>query len=80
MRRRYQHLEGLDPVLRPREPHEGERDEEIRRLRAEGWTHRALAVHFELSRIRIMRICQRRTQAPSEGRNRGLSLRREPAA
>src|SRR3989454_5460903 len=45
-----------------------ERDEEIRRLRAEGWTHRALAAHFELSRIRIMRICQRRTQAPSEGR------------
>ena len=45
-----------------------ERDEEIRRLRAEGWTLRALAAHFELSRIRIMRICQRRTQAPSEGR------------
>jgi len=45
-----------------------ERDEEIRRLRAEGWTHRALAAHFELSRIRIMHICQRRTQAPSEGR------------
>src|SRR5437773_1951665 len=45
-----------------------ERDEEIRRLRAEGWTHRALAAHFELSRIRIMRICQRRTQDPSEGR------------
>jgi len=45
-----------------------ERDGEIRRLRAEGWTHRALAVHFELSRIRIKRICQRRTQAPSEGR------------
>ena len=45
-----------------------ERDGEIRRLRAEGWTHRALAAHFELSRIRIMRICQRRTQAPSEGR------------
>jgi hypothetical protein len=45
-----------------------ERDEEIRRLRAEGWTHRALAAHFELSRIRIMRICQRRAQTPSEGR------------
>jgi hypothetical protein len=45
-----------------------ERDGEIRRLRAEGWTHRALAAHFELSRIRIMHICQRRTQAPSEGR------------
>ena len=45
-----------------------ERDEEIRRLRAEGWTHRALAAHFELSRIRVMRICQRLAQAPSEGR------------
>ena len=45
-----------------------ERDEEIRHLRAAGWTHRALAAHFELSRIRIMRICQRRTQAPSERR------------
>ena len=45
-----------------------ERDGEIRHLRAEGWTHRALAAHFELSRIRIMRICQRRTQAPSERR------------
>ena len=45
-----------------------ERDGEIRRLRAEGWTHRALAVHFELSRTRIKRICRRRTQAPSEGR------------
>jgi hypothetical protein len=45
-----------------------ERDEEIRRLRAEGWTHRALAAHFELSRIRVMRICQRRTLGPSEGR------------
>src|SRR5438552_18852952 len=45
-----------------------ERDEEIRRLRAEGWTHRALAAHFELSRIRVMRICQRVAQAPSEGR------------
>jgi len=45
-----------------------ERDEEICRLRAEGWTHRALAAHFELSRIRVMRICQRLAQAPSEGR------------
>src|SRR5437773_9186321 len=45
-----------------------ERDDEIRRLRAEGWTHRALAAHFELSRIRIMRICQHRSQAPSERR------------
>src|SRR5438128_10644671 len=45
-----------------------ERDDDIRRLRAEGWTHRALAARFALSRIRVMRICQRRTQAPSEGR------------
>jgi hypothetical protein len=37
-----------------------ERDEEIRRLRGAGWTHRALAAHFGLSRIRIMRICARR--------------------
>ena len=37
-----------------------ERDDEIRRLRATGWTHRTLAAHFTLSRIRIMRICARR--------------------
>ena len=37
-----------------------ERDDEIRRLRATGWTHRTLAAHFGLSRIRIMRICARR--------------------
>jgi len=37
-----------------------ERDDEIRRLRGTGWTHRALAGHFGLSRIRIMRICARR--------------------
>jgi len=37
-----------------------ERDDEIRRLRSTGWTHRALAVQFGLSRIRIMRICARR--------------------
>jgi hypothetical protein len=37
-----------------------ERDDEIRRLRDQGWTHRALAAHFGLSRIRIMRICARR--------------------
>src|SRR5262249_15527935 len=36
-----------------------ERDEEIRRLRRAGWTHRALATQFGLSRIRIMRICAR---------------------
>ena len=46
-----------------------ERDEEIRRLRAEGWTHRALAAQFELSRIRIMRICQRRAHTAPEGRS-----------
>ena len=37
-----------------------ERDDEIRRLRRAGWTHRALAARFALSRIRIMRICARR--------------------
>jgi hypothetical protein len=37
-----------------------ERDDEIRRLRLAGWTHRALAAHFRLSRIRVMRICARR--------------------
>jgi hypothetical protein len=36
-----------------------ERDDEIRRLRRTGWTHRALATQFGLSRIRIMRICAR---------------------
>ena len=43
-----------------------ERDGEIRGLRTDGWTHRALAARFGLSRIRIMRIC--RAEAPSEGR------------
>jgi hypothetical protein len=51
-----------------------ERDGEIRRLRAEGWTHRALAVHFELSRIRIKHICQRRHSGPERRPDRGLSL------
>lgn len=37
-----------------------ERDEEIRERRRSGWTHRSLAQHFGLSRIRIMRICARR--------------------
>ncbi len=37
-----------------------ERDEEIRTLRGEGWTYRALAARFGLSRIRVMRICARR--------------------
>jgi hypothetical protein len=37
-----------------------ERDDEIRRLRHQGLTHRALAAQFGLSRIRIMRICARR--------------------
>ena len=45
-----------------------ERDEEIRRLRLDGWTHRALGARFALSRIRIMRICARRGEALTEGR------------
>jgi hypothetical protein len=40
-----------------------ERDEEIRRLRDAGWTYRALAGQFRLSRIRVMRICARREAA-----------------
>jgi hypothetical protein len=36
-----------------------ERDERIREFRRDGWTHRALAKHFGLSRIRVMRICAR---------------------
>ncbi len=44
------------------------RDEEIRRLRATGLTHRALATRFGLSRIRIMRICARRGQPRNESR------------
>jgi hypothetical protein len=36
-----------------------ERDDQIRRLRQGGVTHRALAAQFGLSRIRIMRICAR---------------------
>jgi hypothetical protein len=43
-----------------------ERDDEIRRMRGEGWTHRALATHFGLSRIRILRICARREPIESE--------------
>jgi hypothetical protein len=43
-----------------------ERDEEIRELRRAGWTHRALAKHFRLSRIRIMRICARRSRPESD--------------
>ena len=39
-----------------------ERDEEIRHLRGLGWTHRALAKRFSLSRIRVMRICAGRTR------------------
>jgi len=45
-----------------------ERDEEIRQLRRAGWTHRALAKHFHLSRIRIMRICARMQRAEAEPR------------
>jgi len=40
-----------------------ERDEEILRLRRLGWTHRALADRFNLSRIRVIRICARREPA-----------------
>jgi CRP-like cAMP-binding protein len=40
-----------------------ERDEEILRLRRAGWTHRALATQFGLSRIRVIRICARREAA-----------------
>jgi hypothetical protein len=43
-----------------------ERDEQIGRLRRAGWTHRALAAQFGLSRIRIMRICARRARAEEE--------------
>jgi DNA-binding CsgD family transcriptional regulator len=43
-----------------------ERDGEIRRLRGEGWTMQALAARFELSRIRVMRICARRDGTESE--------------
>lgn len=39
-----------------------ERDDDIRRLRETGWTYRALAARFSLSRIRVMRICARRLQ------------------
>jgi len=39
-----------------------ERDREILRLRGAGWTHRAIAAHFRLSRIRVMRICARRDE------------------
>ena len=37
-----------------------ERNEEIRGLHRQGWTHRALADHFGLSRVRVLRICVRR--------------------
>ena len=45
-----------------------ERDEEIRHLRSLGWTHRALAKRFSLSRIRVMRICAGRTRRALEPR------------
>ena len=45
-----------------------ERDEEIRGLRREGWTHRALAGRFGLSRIRVMRICARRDACETDSR------------
>ena len=40
-----------------------ERDEAIRRFRSAGWTYRALAGRFGLSRIRVMRICGRKDSA-----------------
>lgn len=43
-----------------------ERDERIRDLRQQGWTYRALAGQFGLSRIRVMRICARREPAEAE--------------
>jgi len=45
-----------------------ERDDEIRSLRQTGWTHRALAAHFGLSRIRILRICARRDEREEDSR------------
>jgi hypothetical protein len=39
------------------------RDAEIRQLRRAGWTHRALAKQFRLSRIRILRICARQNRS-----------------
>jgi DNA-binding CsgD family transcriptional regulator len=45
-----------------------ERDQEIRELRGAGWTHRALAAHFGLSRIRVMRICARHIAAEDAAR------------
>ena len=40
-------------------PIRASRDADIRRLRRQGWTHQALATHFELSRMHVMRICAR---------------------
>jgi hypothetical protein len=45
-----------------------ERDEQIRQLRSLGWTHRALAKRFQLSRIRVMRICAGRARRAPEPR------------
>ena len=45
-----------------------ERDDEIRTLRQAGWTHRALAAHFSLSRIRVLRICARREEREENSR------------
>ena len=45
-----------------------ERDDEIRGLRQAGWTHRALAAQFGLSRIRILRICARREEREEDSR------------
>ena len=43
-----------------------ERDERIRALRRTGYTHRALAKQFGLSRIRIMRICARQAREDTD--------------
>ena len=52
-----------------------ERNEEIRGLRRQGWTHRALSAHFRLSRVRVSRICatahQARRREPCPSRSSG---------
>ncbi len=49
-----------------------DRDEAIRRFRSAGWTYRALAGRFGLSRIRVMRICG--------GKNSGGPVQRSSAS
>ena len=43
-----------------------ERDEQIRALRRQGWTHRAIATHVGLSCIRVTRICAGRDRADGD--------------